>query len=101
MKFELWSAESGNRLGGFDNLDELGAVVRDYGELNGEQSIADLFAEQWPFGAHDPSRILTGHDLQRLARPMVRTRTYTSAPATQAVASASRQIRYGLVEVAV
>ncbi len=99
MKYELWSAESGNRLGGFDNLDELTAVVREFGEINGEPSIAELFAEQWPTGASAPSRILTGHDLLRLARPLVR--TYASHQSAQAIASASRQIRYGRVEIAV
>ncbi len=94
MKYELWSAESGNRLGGFDNLDELSAVVREYGDLNGEASIADLFAEEWPLGAHAPGITLTGHDLLRLARPLIR--TYTAIPPTQASASgtASRQVKY-------
>jgi hypothetical protein len=101
VKYELWSAESGNRLGGFDSLDELGAVVREYGELNGEPSIADLFAEQWRLGANAPSRILTGHDLLRLALPLVQTRAYGSRSAAQAVESSSRQIRYGRVEIAV
>ncbi len=101
MKYELWSAESGNRLGGFESLDELSAVVREYGELNGEASIADLFAEEWPLGANVPGITLTGHDLLRLVRPLIR--TYSTDPPAQApaVSSASRQVKYEPFEIAV
>jgi len=99
MKYELWSAESGNRLGGLDSLDELSAAVREFGELNGEASIADLFAEQWPTGANAPSIILTGHDLLRLARPLVR--NYASKQSAQSISSGSRQIKFGRVEIAI
>jgi len=98
MRYELWSAESGNRLGGFDSLDELSVVVREFGELNGEASIADLFAEQWPLGANAPSITLTGHDLLRLALPLIR--TYASKSSAPAIASGSRQIRYGRLAIA-
>lgn len=72
MKYELWDADSGNRIGGFDGMKELGRVVRAYAELNGEESIDVLFAEGWEAGAAQPSEQLDALSLRRLALPLIR-----------------------------
>jgi hypothetical protein len=87
MKYELWNAASGNRLGSFEGLGELAAVVREFAELNGENAIADLFAEGWLPNAVAPNDSLDAASLRRLALPLVRLIVVPNEPETTSTAA--------------
>lgn len=91
MKYELWSAESGNRLGSYDGLDELTAVLRAYAELNGAETIEDLFAREWPAGAAAPAGVLTGDEL----RVLTDVRLYEVSALPVRTATGARPIHVG------
>ncbi len=101
MRFELWSAASGNRIGTFDGIEELGAVVREFAEANGENAIANLFAEGWAPLAQTPAIVLTGHDLLTLASPLVRTYASNTSSSQVQSATSSRQVRSSRLAIAV
>lgn len=87
MKYELWSAASGNRLGSFDGIRELAAVVSEFAELNGEDAIDDLFAEGWQANAVGPSAAIDSASLRRLAHPIVRSYVVSKEPETTSTAA--------------
>jgi hypothetical protein len=77
MRYDLWSAASGNRLGDFDSYDELAKVIREFAELNGVDAVDDLFAQTWPAGALQAAGLIGPAELLKLARPFVKTYVLT------------------------
>ena len=68
MNIELWKADSGNLIGQYAGLDQLGQVLRDLAELNGPHALDDLFAEVWTASAEsEPVASWSGDALRQLA----------------------------------
>lgn len=63
---ELWRARSGNCLGGYLALKAALEVVRRMVELNGEETLEDLFLEVWGDEDDEPNVLVDGDRLRRL-----------------------------------
>jgi hypothetical protein len=98
MIFELWNVGSGNRIAGFEILDDALDTVREIAEFDGEDAVEELLLEVWSPGADEPE---TWYDGPRLRRIVGRTRTLSivassSTPRwTSKADSPTRRVRWG------